>query len=79
MLRVRVEFVPYGREQWRSEIAQLEIINLGTGNPERGNYKLVLRDETGIARVGCLENYKRERGATALIYESLGALGFAHE
>ena len=44
MLRVTIEFVPFGIEREAHPIAQLLIINEGTGNLSRGNYRLEWRD-----------------------------------
>jgi len=43
MIRVTIEMCPKGHEQDRYTLGLIEIGNDGTGNAQRGNYKVILR------------------------------------
>lgn len=51
MLRVAIDYVPYGDERRTERIASALIVNDGTGDPESGNYDITffLRYEPGGA------------------------------
>lgn len=64
MLRVTVELIPYGQEQWGRVIDVITIVNDGMGTPQVGNYTAT----TGDAEVK-LSHY-REDGALQLVAEA---------
>lgn len=50
MLRITVELVPFGKEEFKKDIGEIIIINDGTGDYKLGNYKYTIGDETGTIK-----------------------------
>ena len=61
MLRIKIELVPYGKEDLTRQIGSVIISNDGTGTHTVGNYKYTLSDETGSIK-GELKEFKRVKG-----------------
>ena len=61
MIRVKIELVPYGKEDWARQIGSVIISNDGTGTTAVGNYKYTLSDDTGKIS-GELKEFKRVKG-----------------
>jgi len=61
MLRIKIELVPYGKNEWAREIGSVIISNDGTGTESVGNYKYTLSDDTGSIK-GELKEFKRIKG-----------------
>lgn len=60
MVKITVDIVPpFARK--RRTIARAEIVNEGTGTPERGDYKYALWGKTGkVWRVGTIKAFPRK-------------------
>lgn len=69
MLRVTVEFIPLGQEAYKTTLHTLEIINIGTGDAELGDYEITLNRQ----HIGGIRAYRRERGALDLVRLALGS------
>lgn len=88
MLRIKVELVPFGNEEWAKEIGRIKIGNDGTGNSQVGNYDVILYQEDLVAEaieadpVGTIENivhvkdHHRKQSVWALVAKALKELGF---
>ena len=78
MLRVTIEFVPYGDESKAHVLHTAAISNDGLGTPERGDYRYTLNSKQQRAwRKGRIKEFPRLRlGAWDLLYRVLDqALG----
>ena len=73
MLRVTIEFVPYGDESKAHVLHTAAISNDGVGTPERGNYRYTLNSKQQRAwRKGRIKEFPRLRlGAWDLLYRVL--------
>ena len=67
MLRIKIELVPFGIESEARTIADMEIINDGTGNHRYGNYIYELWDANGDSIKGELKKHNRIQSAFRLI------------
>jgi len=70
MLRITIELVPYGKEEFKREIGRVIIANDGTGDYRIGNYEYTLSDEAGKI-TGRLRGHNRLRSVFHLIREVL--------
>lgn len=78
MIRVTIEFVPFGVEDAASTIGELRIWNDGTGTPEVGNYRWAMlasmRGQAPIEQTGAITGFKRlEHDAGDLVALALSA------
>ena len=72
MLRVTVEMVPFGFENLKKTIGEIQIINDGTGTREIGNYKIKFTtldpfNEQTIS----VRGFKRKEGFWQILNKSL--------
>lgn len=72
MIRVRVEFVPFGDEKLAHEVCKLKVWNDGTGTSQRGNYQYEAIGEK--AYVGAVDDFNRSLGLLRLLYEVLDSM-----
>jgi hypothetical protein len=70
MLRITIELVPYGKEEYKRTIGSIEIGNDGTGDYRVGNYKYSISDETGKIK-GKLEGHNRLKSVFHLLRDIL--------
>ena len=59
MIRVTVELVPYGVEDYKKVIARMKIVNNATGNKNFGNYNYEIMDEDGHITSGIYSGFPR--------------------
>lgn len=59
MLRVRIEIVPHGDESRSQQLAQIDIVNDGTGTNLNGHYDVVSR-EFSYAPSGAISTFTTE-------------------
>lgn len=73
MLKVTVEYIPFGDRSKAEVIAEMEIVNNCTGTKESGNYTFTAILRKGLTKItGEVKNFKREkRNCLALVYECL--------
>ena len=75
MIRVRVEYVPFGIEQEKEEIGWLKIWNDGKGTWSQGDYKVVRLLSSGERQEGEFKRYPRlERNVWSLIKKAIIAM-----
>lgn len=67
MLRIKIELVPYGNEEWAREIGNIEIINDGTGDHQNGNYIYELWDNENSSIRGELKGHNRLQSVFKII------------
>lgn len=61
MIRVTVEFVPFGQENKKRTLCVGTIVNTGTGTPNRGNYRVTLYGKNGQSyRTGKVIDWPRK-------------------
>ena len=76
MIVVRVELWPGGWERKARELMRLHIINDGTGNSKRGNYRVMLfrKGNRSVLRSGRVEDFpRRSYHVGRLIYRALAS------
>lgn len=64
MLRITVELLPNGDESRKSHLGTAEIINIGSGDSETGNYKVRLSkwgDPSKVWKSGELQGFPRQQ------------------
>lgn len=76
MLRITVELIPFGDESRKREIARGEIVNDGTGDRTRGNYRAELHTDRTAALGVTLRSFPRATGVWNLVRQILNS---AHE
>lgn len=73
MLRCTIELIPHGNILKKETLADLIIINNGTGTPEIGNYNVRL-EEKGKVYKGKVKNYPRlQYGPAFLVAKAIEA------
>ena len=70
MLRITIEVVPHGKEEFKREIGKIIIANDGTGDYRIGNYEYTISDETGKI-TGRVKGHNRLRSVFHLLREVL--------
>jgi hypothetical protein len=70
MLRITVELVPFGKEEYKRTLGGLEITNDGTGTYAVGNYKYKILDDTSTIK-GKLKGHNRMQSVFHLIKDIL--------
>jgi hypothetical protein len=77
MLRVKIEIVPYGREEDRYQIEEINIANVG-GDNYKANYKVFVDKDprfTGLEECDIIiKKFKRQKGARELVRSVLNKL-----
>lgn len=61
MIKVTVEIVPFGKTEFTKELAELQIVNDGSGNQQLGNYKCMLIKSNGELHHFEFKNWNRDR------------------
>jgi hypothetical protein len=78
MLRVTVELIPNGDEEGKRKLAQLDIVNDGTGTAWNGHYDVLLtqfeRDGTAFVTTERLRDFDRDMPALHLVSDALSAV-----
>lgn len=72
MIRVTVEIVPFGRDEWAKRVGTLLIANDGTGDADTGNYVFVRKDDRTGYREGSVSDHAREGSVWDIIGKCLG-------
>ena len=67
MLRIKIEVVPYGNEEWTRELGEVKIINDGSGSQLEGNYTYELSDDQATSIKGELKGHNRMQSAFKLL------------
>jgi hypothetical protein len=67
MLRIKIELVPYGKEEWTRELGSIDIINDGSGDHLYGNYVYELTDYEGSSIKGKLKEHNRLQSAFKIL------------
>jgi hypothetical protein len=66
MIRVTIDFIPFGIEAEAARIGILTVWNEGTGTQEIGNYRWLLAyktlDGVEVSRCGAIKGYDRIKG-----------------
>ena len=73
MLRLTLEMVPFGNEQAKYKIGEMEICNVGGTNKE-GDYTAILSSGKGVESIS-YKGFDRSRGAWKLVREILCDMG----
>jgi len=71
MLRITIELVPHGKEEFKRTIGGINIINDGTGNTKYGNYKYELIDDLADSIKGKLKDHNRFQSVYKLLQSVL--------
>lgn len=66
MLRIKIDLVPYGKEEWTRSIGEMEIINDGSGDHVNGNYIYEIWDGAATIK-GELKNHDRTQNVFKLL------------
>lgn len=76
MIRVSMKLDPFGLGQRVRQLADIEIINTGTGSPTRGNYRVRVYTKNGrLMREGQVKNWPRkQKHPVDLLAECLKAI-----
>ena len=72
MLECRIDLIPKGYEDKRRNLATVKVINDGTGDPFKGNYRIEYetdRDEPGETKTLYLKGFDRSKDAGELYKE----------
>ena len=67
MLRITIELVPFGKEQYKRTIGDMIIYNDGTGDTSTGNYKYKLSDDSATSIKGKLKGHNRMQSVFKII------------
>lgn len=70
MLRVTIDYIPFGEESRRETIEQCTIVNDGTGDEQFGNYDVTFSGESGKSTVK-VRRHKRSAGPWVLLLSAL--------
>lgn len=69
MIKITCELWPYGEKKRREKIAEIDIINDGSGTGGIGNYKYHIND---LPEIGTVKNFQRlDKNVIELLYEVL--------
>jgi len=71
MLRITIELVPFGKEEFKRTIGGINIINDGTGDTKYGNYKYELIDNLANSNKGELKGHNRFQNVFRLLQNVL--------
>ena len=71
MLRITIELVPYGQEEFKREIGKIIIYNTGTGDHAYGNYKYEVVDDSADSIKGTLVGHNRMQSVFKLLQSVL--------
>lgn len=77
MLKVKVELYPHGYVEGKQTLAELLIINDGTGTREKGNYNVIIHEKgtKKILKKGKVKGYKRlEKPVWDLVAKAIKAI-----
>ena len=70
MLRIKIEIVPYGREEDKYQIEEINIVNVG-GDNYKGNYKVYFNEDPRLTpeleHDIMIKKFKRQKGARELL------------
>lgn len=72
MLRITIELVPHGLEEFKKPLAQATISNIGTADPKLArsevcNYAYEVTDDRGNRSKGTINSYPRAQGCVDLV------------
>lgn len=71
MLRVSVDYIPFGNEEHRETLAVMDVINDGTGNLKIGNYKIKYYEGSfNTPTVTKVKKHQREMGFLTLLIKA---------
>lgn len=70
MLRITIDLVPLGKEEFKREIGKITIVNDGTGDYRIGNYRYTVGDDTGTIK-GKLKGHNRLKSVFHLLRDVL--------
>ena len=77
MLRIRIEIVPYGQEEDKYQIEEINIANVG-GDKYKANYEVYLNNDPRLTPKPkydiLLKKYHRQKGARELVRTALNKL-----
>jgi hypothetical protein len=74
VIKVTIEIIPFGNENQRRKLGEINIINDATGTPDVGNYRIYYwKPDTGTL-VTKVKNYKREDGYLKLLQKCINKL-----
>lgn len=77
MLRVRIEVVPYGREEDKYQIEEINIVNVG-GDNYKANYKVFVNKDPRLTNLEehdiLIKKFHRQKGARELVRSVLNKL-----
>lgn len=71
MLKITVDYIPFGIASLRKTIYDIEIVNTGKGTPENGKYRVDIKNEEGKEKRIDIKDFDRlqDYGALKLLEE----------
>lgn len=77
MLKVKIEIVPYGREEDKYQIEEINIVNVG-GDNYKANYKVFVNKDPRLTELEeydiMIKKFHRQKGARELVRKVLNKL-----